>query len=636
MTAARALTRRWIAGACGLVGLGLGTHGAAADTAGAGEVPDLSPLSIEELASLEITSVSRRAEPMSGAPASVYVVTPDQIRRFGAETIPDALALAPNLSVRRLTALNYAIGGRGFSTYESSNKLLALVDGRSIYSSLHSGVFWSNYDLMLDDVARIEVVGGPGGTLWGANAVNGVINIITKSSKDTQGGLVDLTGGSLDDTVAARYGGRINDGLTYRVYVKGQHRGAMRTNTGAAGTDAFDNVQGGFRSDWEGQTDQVTFQGDILDGSSTNDVTGITVRGGNGLLRWRHAGEDGATSAQAYVDTVQSRSPGVNENAVTYDVDLQHNRAFGGHDVVIGGGYRTITDKFVNTLNIFVFAQPKRTINLGNAYAQDTVHLADTLRFIAGIKFEHNDFTGWEIMPSGRLAWQPTSALLLWGAVSRAVRTPSRIDRELQALPILVPASEFKSEQLLAYEAGARVQASGSLSFSVTGYYNIYQSIRDTGFAPGGGLPIRFGNDHHGHIYGVALWGTYAVADWWHIDAGFTALHKDIVLKPGHTAANIDQSLGDDPDYDASIKSSVSLTQDVDFDVALHFADALPAPVVPAYTEINARLAWRPVARLELSVQGKNLLHDHHAESGPPLGRLEVPRSVTAGLRWAF
>jgi iron complex outermembrane receptor protein len=604
-----------------------------ADVAGA-EIPDLSPLSIEELASLEITSVSKKAEPVSGAPAAVYVITPDQIRRFGATTIPDALALAPNLSVRRLDTQNYSISARGFGTFQASNKLLPMIDGRSIYSSLHSGVYWGNYDLLLDDVARIEVVGGPGGSLWGANAVNGVINIITKSSKDTQGGLVDIIGGSFNDMAAARYGGRINDGLTYRFYVKGQHQGSLRN---AAGPDlklGFNDVQGGFRSDWEGDADQVTAQGDVVNGDSSASG-GQELRGGNALARWRHESDNGATTVQAYFDTVRTKSPGVSENAATYDIDLQHNQIFGSHELVIGGGYRTVTDKFLNAI-VFVFANPKRTINLGNAYLQDTFHITNDLRLISGVKFEHNDFTGWEIMPNARLAWQPSSNLLLWGAVSRAVRTPSRIDRELEATGILALAPAFKSEQLLAYEAGVRLQASRQLSFSISGYYNIYQSLRDTGFAPSGGLPLRFGNDHYGHIYGVEVWGAYAVTEWWHLDAGLSALHNALRLKPDHIAGSIDQSLGNDPDYDASIKSAFSLSKDTDVDLVLHIADDLPAPVVPAFAELSARVAWRPVAGLELSIQGQNLLHDHHPESGAAAGRQEIPRSVTAGLRWTF
>ena len=605
---------------------GLATAPARADDA-ASAVPDLTPLSIEELANLQITSVSKHAEPVSGAPAAVYVVTPDQIRRFGAMTIPEALALAPNLTVRRLDTMNYAVSARGFGTFESSNKLLAMVDGRSIYSSLHSGVYWGNYDLLLDDVARIEVVGGPGGSLWGANAVNGIINIITKSSRDTQGGLVDIAGGNFDGMAAARYGGRINDGLTYRVYVKGMHRSSLLTAAGADAKQGFNDVQGGFRGDWDGNADQVTFQGDIISGDSSSSGTNAELRGGNALARWRHDSEAGATTLQAYVDTVRTETPSVSENAVTYDVDLQHNFVLAGNDLVIGGGYRNVTDKFLNAI-FFVLAQPKRTITLANVYVQDTVRLTDTLRFIAGVKFEHNDFTGWEVMPSARLAWQPDSTLLLWSAVSRAVRTPSRIDRELQGAGLLVPATQFRSEQLLAYEAGARVQASQELSFSVSGYYDIYQSLRDTGFAPGGGLPIRFGNDHYGHIYGVEAWSSYAVNEWWRLDAGVTALHKDLKLKPGHIAGSIDQSLGNDPGYNATIRSSMSLASNVDFDTSLHFTDALKAPALRGYTEMSVRLAWRPVAALELSVQGQNLLHDHHPETGPVGGGAAKSRAA--------
>jgi iron complex outermembrane receptor protein len=509
-----------------------------------------------------------------------------------------------------------------------------MIDGRSIYSSLHSGVYWNRYDTMLDDIARIEVVSGPGGTLWGANAVNGIINIITKSSRDTQGGFLKIDGGSLDAMASARYGGQINDDLTYRFYVKGIRHGSMDTATGANAGDGYHTVQGGFRSDWERGGDDVTVQGDLLGGDS-NTSGQTTQSGGNMLARWRHDGENSSTSAQVYYDAVKAASPGVDEVVRTYDVDVQHNHAFGAHEIVIGGGYRSVADKFTNVLNPFVFADPHRTTDLENLYAQDTVALTDALHVIGGVKFEHNDFTGWEIMPNARVSWQPVANQLLWASISRSVRTPSRIDRELQALPLLVPATTFRSEQLLAYEAGYRTQPSPRFSWSVSTYYNVYQDIRDTGFAPGGGLPIQFANNYHGHIYGVETWASFAVTPWWQLEAGLNTMHKDLVLKPGHISTSVDQSLGNDPDYDASLRSAMTF-ETVNLDVRLHFADALPSPIVPAYTELSARIAWRPSDRLELAIDGQNLLHDHHAETGLPTIRAEIPRSVSGTVTWSF
>jgi iron complex outermembrane receptor protein len=599
------------------------------------ELLDLSRLSIDELVQLPVTSVSRRAQPVLEAPASIFVITPDDIRRSGALTIPETLRLAPNLNVRREDSLNYAISARGFTTFESSNKLLAMIDGRSIYSSLHSGVFWDDNDVMLDDVARIEVVSGPGGTLWGANAVNGVVNIVTKSSKETQGVFIKGGGGTLDRSGAARYGGQLNANLTYRVYVKMLSHDSLETATGANAHDAYTNVQGGFRSDWEGQADNITFQGDIRSGHS-DDGAGIKEAGGNVLARWNHESEHSASRVQVYYDKTLRKAPGVREISDAYDIDLQHNMRFGRHDVVVGGGYRRTTDTFAIPGNIFNFAQPTRSLNIGNIYGQDTIALTGTLRVIGGVKFEHNDFTGWEIMPNLRLAWQPTRSHMLWASVSRAVRTPSRIDRELQAMPLLAPATDFQSEQLLAYEAGYRGQLSPALAVSVSTYYDVYQDIRATEFAPITLFPIQFRNDFSGHIYGVEFWAKYRVAPWWQLSAGVNAMHKNLRLKPGAVVENVDQSIGNDPGYDASLRSSFAITHAVDLDVALIFEDSLPAPFIPAYTELNARLAWRVTDKIELAVDGQNLLHRRHAETGLPTKRQEIPRSIYATARAVF
>ncbi len=601
----------------------------------ADQLPDLNRLSIDELANLEISSVSKKAEPISSAPAAVYAVTPEEIRRSDANSIPEALRLAPNLVVRRTDALGYAVGARGFTTLESQNKILAMIDGRSIYSSLHSGVFWDNNDLLLDDIARIEVVSGPGGSLWGANAVNGVINIITKSSKETQGAFAKAGVGDLDWSAAGRYGGRINNNLTYRLYAKGLGRGSMQFANGTDVGDAFNNVQGGFRADWEGDANVVTVQGDLHKGDSRG-VFGVDLRGGNLLGRWTHQAADSSTRMQAYYDYTYRVSPGVKEVTNMYDLDVQHNRRIGPHDVVVGAGVRRNTDAFMNALNIFVFAQPKRSLNLVNLFVQDTIALSDSLRLIGGVKAERNDLTGWEIMPNGRIAWQPSHSTLVWASISRSIRTPSRIDRELEARPLLIPSTEFQSEDLLAYEAGVRIQPSTKLSLSLSTYYNVYRGLRCTCYAPVTVFPIQFDNAWNGHVYGVELWGSYALTSWWRLQAGLNLMGRKFRLRPGQGFGNADQSLGNEPDYDASLRSTFTVTHNVDFDVTVRLADEMPAPLVPAYTEADVRLAYRPTESLELSVAGHNLLHAHHPETGPVAGRREIPRSVYGTARVLF
>ncbi len=609
--------------------------GAVAMEANAGaELPDLMRLSIEELANMEISSVSRRAEPLLSAPSSIYVITPDEIRRSGARTIPEALRIAPNLLVGRVDALSYAISARGFNTPEASNKLLALMDGRSLYSPLHSGVFWENQDTLLDDIARIEVISGPGGTLWGANAVNGVINIITKSSADTQGALVKIGGGDVDQSGGARYGGRLGDALTYRTYIKASRSGHSRTAAGATAGDSFTKMQGGFRADWSAGGNELTLQGDMY--NATSDDAFAKLRGGNALVSWTHQFDESRLKVKGYFDRTTRIAPFTFDRVDSYDAELQHNFRLGvSHDVVWGAGYRRNTENFVNAPP-FVFATSERTLEHVNLYAQDTYTLTPELRFIAGVKLEHNQFTGWEVMPSGRLAWQPVDHTFLWAAISRAVRTPNRIDRELEALPILTPANDFHSEEMLAYEMGYRGQLSPALTLSVSTYFNVYNDIRTTGTSAGGVPPLSLQNGRSGRTYGVEAWATYQMSDWWRLDAGVNAMGKKTRVAAGQVDLIPNQHIGNDPAFQGSLRSTVFVTSDVDLSVAVRAVDDLPDPAVPAYAELDLRVAWRALPNLELAVSGENLLHESHAEVGDLATRREVRRSVFATARWAY
>lgn len=624
-----------LAPAAVLVGGLATTAGAAAMEANAGPVlPDLTGLSIEELANMEISSVSRRAEPISTAPSAVFVLTNDDIRMTGARTIPEALRLAPNLLVGRVDSLAYAISARGFNTPQASNKLLALMDGRSLYSPLHSGVYWENQDVVLDDIERIEVISGPGGTLWGANAVNGVINIITKSSRDTQGAFVKLGGGNVDQSGAARYGGQFSDALTYRAYVKASRSGNSFTNAGVSARDTLSKIQGGFRSDWSQGSDDLTVQGDIYDGNADHSET--TLKGANAIVSWTRRFDESQLRVKAYFDRSTRISSFTYDRVDSYDAEIQHNFRLGqANEIVWGAGYRSNTENFVNTPP-FIFAQAKRTLEHSNLYVQDTYTITPALRFIAGVKFEHNQFTGWEVMPSGRIAWHAAPHAFVWAAVSRAVRTPNRIDRELEALPFLIPAVNFSSEEMLAYEIGYRGQLSQDVTFSISTYYNIYNDIRTTGASFGGAQPLSLQNGRSGRTYGVEAWAAFRINEWWRLDAGLNALGKKTRIAIGQVDLIPEQHLGNDPDLQASLRSTFLIAPNMDLSVAVRTVDDLPSPMVPGYTELDARFAWRMRQNLEFSIAGENLLDDSHGEANEIAIRREVRRSVFGTVRWSY
>jgi iron complex outermembrane receptor protein len=416
-------------------------------------------LSIEDLANVEITSVFKRPEPVSKAPAAVYVISNEDIRRSGAVTLPEALRLAPNLNVVRQNNGSYAIAARGFNDFSAGNrtgnKLLVLIDGRSVYTPLFSGVFWEEQDVMLEDVERIEVVSGPGGTLWGANAVNGVINVITKRSQSTQGALASTYYGTTARGSAARYGGKIADIWTYRGYGMEFDKDYTTNRFGGSNADNYHGARGGFRTDATAGANSMTLQGDLYHHPVDN---GGGMKGHNILGRLGHSFDNGSTAeVQAYADYSERTSPGVFNSLGTYDVQGQYSfTPLENHQIILGGGHRINEDEFTNTSNSFVLVPQSRTLNLTNAFIQDTVAVTDDLRFTLGTKMEYSDYSGLQHLPSARLAWSVTDDTLLWTAVSRAVRSPNRIERELIAPGIVLAAPDFASEKVIAYEVGPR------------------------------------------------------------------------------------------------------------------------------------------------------------------------------------
>jgi iron complex outermembrane recepter protein len=617
--------------------------------------PDFSSLSIQDLASIDITSVSKRAEPLSQAAASVFLITNEDIRRSGATSIPEVLRLAPNLEVQRLDASTYAITARGFNSPEAGDKLQVLVDGRSVYSPLGSTIFWEALNIDLDDVDRIEVISGPGGTLYGANAVNGVINIITRNAKDTVGNLVDAGGGNADRSGTVRSGAKFGEGAAVRVYATGFDRSATSAATPRDITiDPFSGAQGGFRLDDKLAQDAYTVQGDLyrnytLTGPGNPASDGYKLSGGNALARWTHTLDAGSTvQLQAFYDKDNRVEPYLKDLLDTYDIQLQHNIALGAHQVVWGAEYR-LQDESVFSQQTAFLAVPNKTMNEADIFGQDEIDLGHRLRLTLGLKLEYDTYAHFEPLPTGRLAWQPTENSTIWAGIQRAVRIPSRLDRELQAnlgsIAVVRP-SDFQPETLSAFEVGARGQPIKNVTYSISVYYNIYDKLRTVPLTPTGLLgifPLYLGNGLQGDTYGIEAWGTYQVLDWWQLRPGLNWLHKNLDLVSGATDTTNGQSGGQDPRIQMQLRSAMNLAPAWELDVALRYVGpvkdaATPGNLVSDYAEADARLGWHVTDGIELSVTGANLLHSRHIEASDAstLPPRTISRSFYLDLRAKF
>jgi len=605
---------------------------------------DIAELSLEELANIQVTSVSKRSESLSDAAASIFVITGNDIRRAGAASLPEALRLAPNLQVARVDARNYAVTARGFSS-PFENKLLVLIDGRTVYSPLFSGVFWDVQDVVLDDVERIEVISGPGATLWGANAVNGVINIITKSSAATQGALLAATLGKDARDGAVRYGGRMKGDGHYRAYAKHAENDDTHTAAGATTQTGWHRDQAGFRTDWG---DGLTVQGDVYDArlrqANTRD---IRVAGANLLGRAARTFADGSSATvQLYWDHTERDQPNAfHERLDTFDLQLQHAVHVGGsHHVVWGGGYRLGHDRVENG-PAFGFLPGTLNLRWANLFAQDEIALRDNLRLTAGLKIEDNNYTGVEMLPTLRLAWNPRPAALVWTSLSRAVRAPSRIDRDLYS-PIRPPVVNgvpqygvaggpgFESETAKVFELGYRGRPSASLSYSTTLFFSRYDRLRTLEPNPSGPGSV-FENQADGLTRGIEAWASWQAADAWRLSGGGGVQRVGTTLQPG--SRDLTGTTGlftSDPTHYWQVRSTYDVGAGQEFDVTLRHVGALPRPGVPAYTAVDARWGWRVRPGVELSIIGHNLLDPRHAEFGSPATRSEYERALAVRVVW--
>jgi iron complex outermembrane receptor protein len=600
------------------------------------EPQDLARLSLEELAMVQVTSVSRRPEALAGAAAAIYVISADDIRRSGAASLPEVLRLAPNLNVQRVNSVDYAISARGFNGYETANKLLVMVDGRSIYSTLHSGVFWDAHELTLEDVERIEVISGPGGALYGANAVNGVINITTRSALETVGTLVTAAAGTEDATLMLRHGGRLGEGGAWRAYVRAFARDDSLNPLGGDAADAATGLRGGARLDWTTGVDQLTLQGDAFENALTINEdysgTGTRVRGHNLLGRWSRPLGGGEFQLQAHYDEFERAEPDTVEDNVTFDLSAQQLLEWGRHRLVFGAGHRTVRSRFKPAPGGAFLDPADLTLALSNVFIQDQIALTDTLTLTLGAKFEDNSFSGQEFLPNARLAWTRPGGDLVWGAISRASRTPNRIERGL-TLPGFLEGGDFQSERLTAYELGYRAHPLPRASFSISAFWNVYDDLRTVSLDPVTVFPFTFTNFGAGESWGVEAWGRYDVSDRWRLSAGLGTLKKNFAAPAGRDITSL-VSVGDDPAYQLLLRSQSQISDALELDVGLRAVDALAT--VDAYVEAEARLGWHLSERLELSVVGQNLLDERRLETGDPLRRRAFGRSVLAALRVSF
>jgi iron complex outermembrane receptor protein len=620
---------------------------------------ELKKMSLEELMNLDVTSVAKTPGPYGQAPAAIDVITGDAIRRSGASSIPEALRLADNLDVAQQNSHDWAISARGFNT-ALANKLLVLIDGRSVYTPLFSGVFWNVQDYLLEDIYHIEVISGPGGTLWGANAVNGIINITSKNAKDTQGLYVEAGGGTwLQDFAGVRYGGTLASNVYFRIYGKYFDRGNEVFANGNDASDSWRMGQGGFRIDAEPSSQNMyTLQGDLY-GSHLNIPTGGEgeADGGNILGRWSHTfSDDSDMTLQLYYDRTHLVDPITNpfgtadilgDDLDTYDLDFQHHFGWGEHNRFVWGlGYR-FTHDVVDPAQNLAFVPSHLNHNLYDVFIQDEILIIKNLYFTLGTKIEHNDYTGFEFEPSGRLQWNATAGQMFWAAVSRAVRTPSRVDRDIRepgSPPIvLAGGSNFDSETVIAYELGYRAQLGPKLSASISAFYNDYDHVRSLSFTPATILPLFFANNLEGETYGFEFNGTYQLFDWWRLHGGYDLLKENIRVESGQTDINNALNETSDPQQQFSFRSSMDLPHQMELDAGLRWVDILhnnnaaTPGTVPSYFELDARLAWHPTKNLELSIVGQNLLHDHHPEYGfPGSTRVEIGRSVYGKVAWRF
>ncbi len=608
----------------------------------------LKKLNLEDLMNLEVTSVSKRSEKLIEAASAIQVITNEDIRHSGVKTLAEALKLAANLQVAQVNSSQWAISARGFNNV-LANKLLVLIDGRTVYTPMYAGVFWDVQNVMLEDVERIEVISGPGGTLWGANAVNGVINIITKNSANTKGLYGEAAyGNAMPGSASLRYGGKIAKGLTYRAYATGYRMSNTLDTNHLSAKDEWAMGQGGLRMDWNAsEKDQLSLLANAYYGrpNPDGDTTAIIASGDNATAKWNHKFSEKADfQLQVYYDhTWRDFGNKFTEDLKTYDIDWQNRYQLGKrHTITYGLGYRQMEHNVTN-LPLFGFTPGYKTLRLYSGFLQyEVMIIKEHLKFTLGSKVEHNTYTQFQYLPNARLTFTPNKRQTIWAAASRAVRNPARIDREFsvslfQNFPIIMGSDSFKSETVMAYELGWRSQFFKKLSVSVSGFYNVYDNLRSAEPGPPPfGYPITFANGVKGETYGAELSFSGQITRWWNLRGGYTFLRKDLVVKPNSKDLNGASAESNDPEHQALLQSSISLPYNFEFGTVARYVGELPKPNVPYYIGLDLKLGWKLGKVLELSIVGQNLVYDYHREfiASTPIRVIE--RSIYGKISCSF
>ena len=621
---------------------------------------DLTALSFKDLMTMEITSVSKKKEKLFTTPASVYVISSEDIRKSGHQSIPEVLRMVPGIQVAKLDSNKWAITARGFNSLYAG-KLLVLIDGRSVYTPLYSGVFWDVQDLLLEDIERIEVIKGAGGTLWGANAVNGIINVITKTAQDTQGNLFTAGAGTEEKGFSSvRHGGKISDDAYYRVYAKYFSRDEAIYANGDPANDRWDALREGFRIDWDmSEQDHLTLHGDCYDGHSGKRLSltvpppganfqtdnNADIRGLNISTQWNHTVSDTSeASLQFYYDRTEHYGIELGESRDTFDLDFQHHFQMAvGHNVIWGLGYRHTGDS-INSSYTVSFDPASRHDELFSGFVQDEITLvADLITFIIGTKLESNNYTGSEFQPSARLLWTPNERHTMWTSFTRAVSTPSRTYDDMTLIfnstPVMSnnPNRDLISQEVESYELGYRVKPSETLLLDLSLFYNEYNHLFTNENNPTFLTRIH-GNRMRGETYGAEVSSHWQVNHRWNVTGGYSLLmlqmHTDNTSTDTSTERKIERS---SPQNMVHLNSQLTLGDNLEWNALLYYVDGIPHYNIPSYTRLDMGLTWNVNDNVDIVVIGQNLLDCVHPEfNDPGIVATEVQRGVLGKVTWRF
>ena len=639
---------------------------------------DLKKMSLDDLANLDVivTSASKKPQKLSKTAAAMFVITQEDIHNSGVTTLPDALRMAPGIQVAQIDANKWSVTARGFSG-RFANKLLVMMDGRTVYNPLFSGVYWDTQNAQLENIERIEIIRGPGAALWGANAVNGVINIITKTAEQTQGTMIRAGMGSKVKQGFVRHGGKLGESAQYRVYVDYNNHDDSIDSSGLDTADQWDQAQGGARLDWEvDANDSLTIQSDYYEGtsghnksikpllippfSSVEDVR-LKVRGSNVISHWNHQfSKDNLLDFKFYYDYTERSSRNFKQTYNTYDVEINHQFNSAEWNAINWGvGYRLITDDILGKADI-VLNPVERSTHLFSGFIQDQLTLIpDVLESIIAVRIEHNDYTGVEFQPTARLLWTPTNQHSIWAAFSRAVRTPARstdLRIDQQAIPGTPPRlvsifgnPAIDSEEVYAYEVGYKFNFSNKFKLNLSAFYNIYDELRtlernapvlETSPAPAHILiPVYSDNKMQGETYGVEISSTWKANEIVAFNLAYSYTKLNLHYKHNSQDTTSESAEGETPQQQVSLRSDLNLMPDWSTHLWFRYVDSLPKQDIKAYVTFDARLAWQVYKQLEISVVGQNLIASQHMQYNPEILRIsssQIERSILGKIVWNF